>query len=129
MALAKLQSKRTIVVVDDDGATRDSFAALLTSAGYQVETFATGLHFLESIPAVQAQCALLDVQMPYQDGLSVLAQFVAIGSDIPIILMTSQPKSISHEEARSHGALMVLEKPIEEACLLSAIEKAINGNG
>ena len=119
------ETKLTVVVVDDDSATRDSFRALLGSAGFHVESFSTGPHFLRSIATIKAHCALVDVQMPQPDGLFVLDEIVAIGARIPIILMTSQPKSMSLAEARARGAVMVLEKPIDDARLLSAIDEAV----
>ncbi len=127
MQLLRPKVRTTVVVVDDDGATRDSFEALLGSAGYDVKTYASGLGLLKSISTVQAQCALLDLQMPHQDALAILEQIVAIERDLPVILMTSQPKSMSQVEAVQRGAVMVLEKPIEESCLLSAIQMAVDG--
>ena len=120
--------RAVIVVVDDDDAARESFVALLETEGYCVETFASGPGFLEALPSLDAACVLLDVRMPELDGLSVLEELGKAASRPPVILMSANPKTTSPKRARELGTLMVLEKPIEEACLFSAIRMALSAH-
>ena len=118
-----------IAVVDDDEAARESFAALLATEGYRVDTFAGGSQFLEALPALDVACVLLDVRMPEPDGLAVLEELSKADAHPPVILMSANPKTTSPKRARELGTLMVLEKPIEEACLFSAIRMALSTRG
>ncbi len=115
----------TIAVVDDDEAALDSFAILLEIGGFEVSTFDDGVRFLDEFPSLLTDCILLDIRMPNMDGFSVLERLKAAGDPPPVILMTASPKLLSQARARQLGALMVLEKPIEEASLLSALRMAI----
>lgn len=115
----------TIAVVDDDEAALDSFAILLEIGGYDVTTFDDGVRFLDEFPSLLTDCVLLDIRMPNLDGFSVLERLKAASDTPPVILMTASPKLLSQARARQLGALMVLEKPIEEASLLSALRMAI----
>lgn len=120
-------TKRPVIaVVDDDEAARESFAALLETEGYGVDTFAGGSQFLEALPSLNADCVLLDVRMPAPDGLAVLEELSKVDAHPPVILMSANPKTTSPKRARELGTLMVLEKPIEEACLFSAIRMALS---
>lgn len=125
IAVPKETKRAVIVVVDDDEAARESFVALLETEGYRVETFASGPGFLEALPSLDADCVLLDVRMPELDGLSVLEELSKADAHPPVILMSANPKTTSPRRARELGTLMVLEKPIEEACLFSAIRMAL----
>ena len=52
-----------IAIVDDDASVRRSLHRLVESAGYAVETFASGREFLEWLPRGRAACLVLDVHM------------------------------------------------------------------
>ncbi len=125
MTPSKDTTTLTVVVVDDDEAARESFAVLLATEGYRVDTFASGPQFLEALPSIDAACVLLDVRMPDLDAIGVLEELSKADSYPPVILMTASPKTTSPKRARELGTMMVLEKPIEEACLFSAIRMAV----
>lgn len=115
----------TIAVVDDDEAALDSFAVLLELDGHKVSTFDDGARFLDEYPSLLTDCVLLDIRMPNLDGFGVLERLQAAGDTPPVILMTASPKLLSQNRAQRLGAITVLEKPIEEASLLSAVRMAL----
>ncbi len=43
-----IEAPPTVFVVDDDPSIRDSLSLLLSSAGYDVNTFASAIEYLES---------------------------------------------------------------------------------
>lgn len=123
------QESVTVTVVDDDEAALDSFAVLLELGGFNVKTFEDSCRFLAAFPSLTSDCILLDVRMPNIDGIGVLQRLNAAEGPPPVILMTASPKLLSQNRARRLGALMVLEKPIEEASLLSAVRMAVASQG
>src|SRR6185436_14277940 len=87
--------------------TRGSFE--LISAG----TAAEGIRLAE---AVQPDAIVLDVQLPDQDGWSVLSRFKthARTSAIPIVILTAMDE---HPGALGDGAVGIVAKPVDSACL------------
>ena len=61
---------RTVAVVDDDLAVRDSLRLLLEVVGYTVEIFASAAEFLQANVRHFA-CLILDHHMPNMTGLEL----------------------------------------------------------
>ena len=57
-------AERTVYVVDDDDAVRDSLAMLFRTAGLRVETFNSAVAFLQRQRRVTSACLVLDIRMP-----------------------------------------------------------------
>ena len=70
--VAALPENSTIYVIEDDVAVQDSLRALLESANFNVETFASGSEFLEVLGQGRRGCAVLDLDLPDMSGLEVL---------------------------------------------------------
>jgi len=62
---------RTVHIVDDDEAIRQSVGFMLRKAGHSVEAYASGVQFLKTATREIRGCVLLDVRMPEVDGLEV----------------------------------------------------------
>ena len=62
----------TVLVIDDDPATRDLLTRFLTREGYAVRVAADGKSGLALAEALKPRVILLDVTMPRMDGWSVL---------------------------------------------------------
>ena len=104
--------RRTIGIVDDDQAVRDSLRFLLEVVGHPVETFASAAEFLAARPRDLA-CLILDHHMPQMTGLQLAEKLHADGSSIPILLITGLPSpAIVARAARLD--IRVMEKPPDE---------------
>jgi FixJ family two-component response regulator len=114
----------TICVVDDDGAVRESTAALLEAAGYAVQSFATADDLLSNAGFDEAHCLLLDLNMPGMSGLSQLEILRTRGITIPAIVFTGNGEGLNARMTRA-GVLTVLSKPVHEEELLLWIETAL----
>ncbi len=111
-------------VVDDDPAVRDSLHVLLQSAGHAVQTHAGAAAFL-ALAGDAAGCVLTDVRMPAMDGLALQQALTERGIVLPVIVMTGQSDVPLAVRAMKAGALDFLEKPLDEALLLGAVERAL----
>lgn len=116
---------RLIHVVDDDEAIRQSIAFMLRTAGFRVEAYASGTVFLKAIDRLTKGCVVLDVRMPDIDGLEVQARLAAMGSSLPVIILTGHGDVTLAVRAVKAGAIEFLEKPFERSALLRAIEEAL----
>ena len=120
------EATRTVHVVDDDEAIRQSVGFLLRKAGYAVETYAAGTVFLKSVSRQTPGCLLLDVRMPEIDGLEVQERLAQQGIAMPVVMLTGHGDVTLAVRAIKAGAIEFLEKPFERAALLAAIEAALD---
>jgi two-component system, LuxR family, response regulator FixJ len=114
----------TISIVDDDEAVRESTAALLKSADFEVVTFGDGQQFLAS-DIGGADCVLLDMRMPIIDGISVLRVMSERDCATPTIVLTGHGDLTLAVEAMKLGAVDFIQKPYEPEPLLMALRTAI----
>ena len=62
---------RLLAVVDDDDDVRVALRRLVSSAGFAVETYASGAEFLRSVDDHEPDCVVLDLHMPRMSGFEV----------------------------------------------------------
>lgn len=112
-----------VAVVDDDEGVRESLRFLLETAGFRVETFASGAQFLATCGRDRT-CLVVDQHMPHLTGIELLQRLRACGSTLRVALMTGSPSYDLTRRARELGAAMVLEKPLREDMLLQFVSQA-----
>ena len=112
---------RTVAIVDDDDAVRDSLRFLLEVIGHPVETFASASEFLKA-EIHRLACLILDHHMPEMTGLELAERMRADGLGIPIFLITGAPSPAIVTRAAEVGINRVLEKPATEEDLLDFID-------
>lgn len=118
-----MTDRRRIYLVDDDDAVRRSAGFMLKTAGFAVETFASGVAFLKDVAALEPGCILLDVRMPEMDGLEVQRTLNERGITFPVIVLTGHGDVNVAVSAMKAGALDFIEKPFEKAVLVVALEE------
>jgi FixJ family two-component response regulator len=123
------QNLRLVSIVDDDESLRRSVGNLLTSVGFRVETFASAEAFLQSAHRGNTGCVVLDLRMPGMSGLDLLMQLAAIGSRIPVIILTAHSDDEARRRALQAGAVAFLGKPFHGEALLGAVRRALEGAG
>ena len=62
-----------IQIIDDDPAVVLGLKRLLRASGMQIQTFASGEEFLTREKPKEADCIIIDIQMPGMTGLDVQA--------------------------------------------------------
>ena len=111
-------------IVDDDAAFRDSLRLLLESAGYSVAEYADGMSFA-TIAATATGCALVDVNMPGLDGISLQEMLTQRGIGLPVIMMTGDADVPMAVRAMRAGAVDFVEKPFDSSDLRAVIDRAL----
>ena len=114
-----------VFVVDDDPSVRRSLTRLLSSAGYEVETFNSSLDFLARPTYEGASCLVLDVQMPGPSGIDLQSTLAAAGRSTAIVFLTGHVDVPMSVLAMKGGAVDLLTKPADESDLLEAIGRAV----
>src|ERR1700754_5116560 len=80
---------RTICIVDDDEAVRDSLCMLLESGGLATRSYESADAFLAAGPQDMA-CRILDLHMPGTSGLELLRQLRRRGLSQPVIVVSGR---------------------------------------
>ncbi|MEJ2791974.1 response regulator [Iodobacter sp. LRB] len=116
---------KTVYLVDDDIAVRDSLGLLLLSHGYTVYAFEGGEEFLAAIDASSEGVVLLDVRMPGLSGPEVFRQMYELGSELIVLFLSGHGDIPMAVQAIQQGAFDFLEKPCSEKKLLERINDAL----
>lgn len=116
----------TIYIIEDDPSVRDSLGLLLGLKGYPVILFADAESFLQAYQPDWRGCMLLDIKMPRMDGLTLQKTLRERGTKIPIIVMSGHGNIESARQAFRAEAVDFLEKPIDQARLMSAVAEALS---
>jgi len=116
---------RLLALVDDDADVRVALTRLVSSAGFAVETFASGTEFLRSLDDHEPDCLVLDLHMPEMSGFDVQGELASRCATVPVVVITGHDTPESHARAVSLGAKAYLCKPVNDDALLTAIGNAI----
>lgn len=116
----------SISVVDDSDGIRRSFRMLLEHAGYSVTEYVSGREFLDNGLARQADCILLDLEMPSPNGIEVLNALQDIASATPVLVVTGTDNTSLLADADRDIVAAILKKPIGPNALLAAVDGALS---
>jgi FixJ family two-component response regulator len=119
------KTRPLIAVVDDEEPVRKALTRLLRSAGLDVETFPSGVEFLESLPTRRPDCVVLDLHMPLMDGFEVQARLAESSAPVPVVTITGHDSTETRDRAMAAHPTVYLRKPVDDQTLLDAIELAI----
>jgi FixJ family two-component response regulator len=114
-----------LAVVDDDVDVRVALTRLVSSAGFNVETFASGAEFLRSVQDHEPDCVVLDLHMPEMSGFDVQGALTRTHPAVPVVVMTGHDTAEARLRAAEMGAKVYLCKPINDEVLLAAIGEAV----
>ena len=107
--------KSTILIVDDNAASRETLESVLGEEGYNLQMAEDGTQALEMADALHPDLILLDVMMPGMDGFEVCRRLRSTPGlvEVPIILLTALDDSASRIEGIQSGADDFLSKPFD----------------
>jgi len=117
---------QVVSIVDDDASLRRSVRNLLTSVGFRAETFASAEEFSSSVHRENIGCLVLDLRMAGMSGLDLLGHLTAVGSPIPVVILTAHGDDEARERSLHAGAVAFLKKPFQGDALLDAVRTALD---
>ncbi|MER3522638.1 MAG: Fis family transcriptional regulator [Ignavibacteria bacterium] len=116
---------KSILVVDDDKAIRDSLRMILQYAKYEVHFAEDGQSALAQVAALPLDLVLLDIKMAGMDGLEVLRRIKEMEPDLPVVMISGHGTIETAVEATRMGAYDFLQKPLDKEKLLIVVRNAI----
>lgn len=114
-----------ILYAEDDRAIRSAVALSLELEGYDVEVVTDGSQALERARECDADVLLLDVMMPYLDGLSVCRKLRSEGDRRPILMLTARSETTDRISGLDAGADAYLAKPFDTEDLLAHLRALV----
>jgi len=125
--MAKGNSVKSILVVDDDLEVRGYFETTLKIRGFDVQLAESGEEGLRILAEgnPQVSLVLLDVIMPGKDGIATLKEIRRVDKDLPVILVSSASTWPFIMDALEGATAAFLEKPVHHVELVRAIEELL----
>jgi DNA-binding response OmpR family regulator len=120
-----MNSKPSLLLVDDETAITANLAPFLERTGFVVTIASDGLQALEQVAASPPDLLILDVLMPRLDGREVLRQLRQAGNWTPIILLTQIGEAGERAMALEEGADDYLNKPFDPQELVARIRAVL----
>ncbi|MBE7186591.1 MAG: response regulator transcription factor [Methylobacterium mesophilicum] len=118
----------TVHIVDDDPALRTALTRLCRSAGLIAVEHADAGDIAAIDRVDRPACILLDIRLAEGNGLAVQEALRDRGNTMPIIFLTGYGTIPMTVRAMRGGAAEFLTKPVEDAVLLEAIDRALNAD-
>jgi DNA-binding response OmpR family regulator len=120
-------SQKKILIVDDDPDVRLSLHVRLKANHYEVIFAADGVASISEARKHTPALIILDLGLPAGDGFSVLERLKAnlSLSSIPVIVVSARDRAGNRDRALKAGARAFLQKPVDNARLLSVIRQAL----
>jgi two-component system KDP operon response regulator KdpE len=112
-------SRRRVLVVDDEVAIRTLLTVFLESREFAVRTAPDGASALALLQTEPAEVILVDWHMPGISGLDMAVEVRRTNSHIPIALMTGTPRAIQPAALQQVGISRMFVKPFDLEELLA----------
>ena len=113
-----------VALIDDDAAVLDALGYYLARQTIRTSTFQAAKDFLEALDRhEQFDCVVSDVRMPGMSGLDLMKHLNERGYAGPVILITGHGDVDMAVGAIKNGAFDFIEKPFDEARLLTSIRQ------
>ena len=121
-------SKRIILVVDDQKATRSILRDILKPLGFQVVMASNGKEGLEIATSIRPDLILTDVFMPVKNGFGMVQELRQIleMKNLPIIGITASTSEEINNDNQFLGFEAILPKPFDENKLLALLQKHLH---
>jgi two-component system, OmpR family, response regulator MprA len=106
-----LTEQARILVVDDEPAVQNALSRALSLERYEVAQAEDGRQALEQLGSATYDAVILDIAMPYVDGLEVCRRMREGGNRTPVLMLTARDQVDDRVAGLDAGADDYLVKP------------------
>ena len=118
-------SKKKILVVDDDLRLRDLLNRYLTEQGFAVKTVHDASGLDKALSLERFDLLVLDLMLPGEDGLSICRRLRGTKNTIPVIMLTAKGEDVDRIVGLEMGADDYLPKPFNPRELVARINAVL----
>lgn len=119
-----MSQEPNIFVVDDEAAARDMIGEYLKMHGFSVTLCDGGPSLRKAVAEQAPDLVVLDLNMPEEDGLSLI-RFLKQSGNVPVIMLTATASPIDRVVGLELGADDYLAKPCELRELLARVRSVL----
>ena len=116
--------RRTVLVVDDDAATRKLYHAFL-GQDYEVRAVDSGVGAVELVEREPVDVVVMDLNLPGLDGWMAMSLIRARRPNLPFLIVTSLTDGELEARAKHAGAAAFLRKPVTKEALSRAVDRSL----
>lgn len=116
-----------ILITEDDATIREGICAYLSEFGYEIIEACDGREALSKFESNKINLVILDIQIPFINGLDVLRK-IREKSNLPVLILTAFSDEEFKITAFSNLADGYIEKPFSLPVLKARIEALITKN-
>jgi DNA-binding SARP family transcriptional activator len=118
-------TRKTVLVVEDNILNRELTNAVLKTAGYHVLSAKDGAEALMLLGREHVDLMLLDIDLPFIDGHKVLEALHEQNIHVPAIFISGLPGDDPEVKAFEIGAADFIRKPVKNSVLLARVAKVL----
>jgi two-component system NtrC family response regulator len=115
------ETKKKVLIVDDDKQILSTLTQILEKAGYTVETAETAAEANKKLEQNQYSVALIDIRLPDAEGTDLLLK-IPKTSNTARIIITGYSTVEYGEKSAEYGADDFLVKPVKAKELLDSVK-------
>ena len=122
-----MDTRKLIYCVEDEKNIRDLVVYALNSSDFRAEGFEDGEAFREGLKKAMPDLVLLDIMLPGEDGMSILAELRRNKEtrQLPVILLTAKGSEFDKVQGLDAGADDYVAKPFGVMELLSRVRAVL----
>ena len=117
-----------VLIVDDEDRIRDLVKQYLKFEGYEYSEAAKGQQAVELFQKQPCELIVMDVMMPFMDGISAL-RMIRESSPVPVILLTAKGEDYDKVLGLELGADDYVVKPFSPKELMARIKAVLKRTG
>ena len=115
----------SILVTDDDPASRETFREIFEPVGFRTYLAGSGEEAIEIVNSHDVHLALMDMHLPKLSGLETMAIVRQIKGMFPMILISADQDERLMRRALSAQAYSVLSKPVSRNLVIYIVQRAL----
>ena len=116
---------RVVHLVDQDEDACRELARTLTESGYEVHSFPSAASFLSAGLPLRPDCLVAEIMLEEMSGIEFQERVREIDPTVSIVFASSNGDIRKIVRVLQAGAVDFLEKPVTEAALVDAIDRAV----
>jgi two-component system alkaline phosphatase synthesis response regulator PhoP len=116
------EMNENLLLVEDEQALRAALEVRLHAEGYVVDTAKDGEEGLEKATNLPFDLIILDVMLPYRNGLDVCRSVRQLGVATPILILSVRDQIVDKVVGLNLGADDYMTKPFEAAELIARVQ-------
>lgn len=118
-----------ILIVDDSPTIRALHGYILQSAGFDTVEAESGFAALEALASTPCAVAVVDVNMPLMDGLTLIRHIRddPATAKLPVVIVSTEQQEDDKRRGYEAGANVYVVKPTEPRQLIASVRMLATG--